>query len=89
MLQPLCHLSSGAQGESFARIASVDKCAGFPSPVPGIAAHTLASPYTTKYFAFGWWTTIAEVLCSGSCSQVEVSRTPMFSSGRSRANSFV
>jgi len=36
-----------------------------------------------------WWTTMAEVLCSGSISQVEVRRTPIASSGLSSAKSFV
>jgi hypothetical protein len=26
----------------------------------------LSSDYTTKYFAWGWWTMMAEVDCSGS-----------------------
>jgi hypothetical protein len=43
----------------------------------------------TKYFAAGWCTTIAEVLCSGSSRNPEVRRTPTFSSGLSRANSLV
>jgi hypothetical protein len=35
----------------------------------------------TKYFAAGWCTTIAEVLCSGSSRNPVVRRTPTFSSG--------
>src|SRR5271165_5155913 len=45
--------------------------------------------HTTKYFAAGWCTTIAEVLCSGSSRKPLVRRTPTFFSGSSNWNSFV
>ena len=45
--------------------------------------------YTTKYFAAGWCTTIAEVDCSGSSRNPLVSRTPTFFSGSSSTNSLV
>ena len=32
--------------------------------------------YTAKYFACGWWTTIAEVVCSGTISMDSVRVTP-------------
>jgi Glycosyltransferase len=42
----------------------------------------------TKYLAWGWWTTRAEVDCSGSSWKPLVRRTPMFSSGFSSAKIF-
>ena len=45
--------------------------------------------HTTKYFAPGWCTTIADVDCSGSSRKPLVSRTPTFSSGLSSANNLV
>ncbi|MBP2669366.1 MAG: hypothetical protein H6Q80_1568, partial [Deltaproteobacteria bacterium] len=37
----------------------------------------LLPDYTEKYFACGWWTTIAEVVCSGTISIDSVSVTPI------------
>ena len=48
-----------------------------------------SSCYTTKYFAAGWCTTMADVLCSGSSRNPVVRWTPMVSSGWSSANSLV
>src|SRR5947209_3679229 len=45
--------------------------------------------HTTKYFACGWCTTMAEVDCSGSMWKPVVRCTPMVSSGLSTAKSFV
>src|SRR5579872_3291728 len=45
--------------------------------------------HTTKYFACGWCTTIADVDCSGSMWKPVVRWTPMFSSGLRTAKSFV
>jgi len=44
--------------------------------------------YATKYLAWGWWTMMALVLCSGSKWKPSVRRTPMFSSGLSRRKIF-
>src|SRR5271157_3540095 len=50
---------------------------------------SFARLYTTKYFAAGWCTTTADVLCSGSSRKPVVRCTPMVSSGCSSAKSFV
>lgn len=60
------------------------------SQTPGAAtARCRFMLYATKYFALGWWTTMAEVLCSGSSRNPVVRCTPMVWSGCSSANSLV
>src|SRR6478672_5550093 len=68
---------------------NISKLPASLSLIPGHAERYLPALYTTKYFAPGWWTTIADVDCSGSRRNPVVRRTPIFSSGWSRANSLV
>ena len=57
---------------------------------PPVPRHTCpkrtGSVHTEKYFACGWWTTMAEVDCSGSSWSSSLSVMPI-SSARSRSNS--
>jgi hypothetical protein len=83
----LCKIAastSSANGVEFASVLSTSVCHNVDERV-----HLDAPYYTTKYFACGWCTIIADVDCSGSMWKPLVSRTPMFSSGFSKANNLV
>src|SRR5688500_1172778 len=52
-----------------------------PAPPPGCDGAGRSNPYTSKYFACGWWAMIASVDCSGTSMKFSFSVTPI-SSGR-------